>query len=136
MDGKAINDPAKDPYTFIKAEDFFNLDGFVTPVTATLEREVVPNPNRDAKIVTSTGAMFKLEAGHDKAPVYLLIQFVRAQVFRLRLDPSVTNEGGNQYQDFNSWVSPSIMMKFEFYDPSINVKPSPSYTAARSSPTP
>ncbi|KAF8453391.1 glycosyl hydrolases family 31-domain-containing protein [Kalaharituber pfeilii] len=93
-DDLAINDPKRDPYTFIKAEEFFALkDQFVTPHSASLEKGV------NDQDVTATGAMFRLSRKSQRDTL-LLIQFIRPKVFRVRFDPSV--ESAKEYLDWNS----------------------------------
>lgn len=108
-DNSPHNVPNQDPYTFLRPEDFFKgqLDDptegqkFHTPLKATLissPRHPAPGEekNRFQKSpkgdeLVQTGAMFALDPDHPKYKRYLLIQFVRPTLFRLRFDPQITD---------------------------------------------
>lgn len=93
------NDPKHDPYTFIRAEDFFNdqldnatLGKFNTPVTVTVV-ESKPGDN-----LCDTGALFRFDAGRTNTEdKFVLIQFVRPQMWRIRFDGEAKNP-----QDYNN----------------------------------
>jgi hypothetical protein len=92
----------RDPYIFQKADDFFKEtdtapSGVSQPATVSflesdqLLQDGLKNP------ACSHGAIFRLNDGiHD---TFLLIQFMRPRVWRVRFDPN--NQDGSDFGDYN-----------------------------------
>ena len=99
------NDPYCDPYTFLRADDFFTqhldagaLGSFKNPGTVALQQG--PKP-KDNKCLTQTGALFRFDPTSSDTPAkYLLIQFIRPQMWRLRFNPQA--EKAEDYNNENS----------------------------------
>ena len=99
---EAINNPAKDPYTFIKAEEFFeDKTSFHRPFKVT---EYVRTDGTFDEVVTS-GAVFRF---NDQT--LLLVQFIRPKVWRFRFDANVRNP--SEFKDFNSYA---MLFLLKFY---------------------
>ncbi|KAK0716079.1 alpha-1,4-glucan lyase [Lasiosphaeris hirsuta] len=85
----------RDPYIFIKAEDFFNnVEKFNRPSNISYQDGDQLLGNK-ANPATSHGRIFRF---NDKT--LILIQFMRPRVWRIRFDPKARS--GSQYSDFNS----------------------------------
>lgn len=88
----SINNPSVDPYTFIKAEDFFDgKSDFHRPFKVT--EYVRPDGSFDS--IVETGAMFRFNDD-----TLLLVQFIRPKVWRFRFESKFRRP--QQYKDFNS----------------------------------
>ncbi|KAM0192686.1 hypothetical protein ACHAPI_008045 [Fusarium lateritium] len=90
----------RDPYIFVKADDFFQgLDSGVgeinQPTRVTYKQDDQLLSNGDKNPVCSHGAVFRF---NDDS--LLLIQFVRPKVWQVRFDPN--NKSGADFTDFNT----------------------------------
>lgn len=87
-----INNPTFDPYTFMKAEDFFDgKSEFNRPFKVT--DHVKPDGTFDD--IVKTGAVFRF---NDQT--LLLIQFIRPKVWRFRFESKFKEP--REYSDFNT----------------------------------
>ena len=97
----------RDPYIFVKADDFFrSLDSGTgdvkQPVTISFQKNDQLLGDGKLNPACSHGAVFRF---NDDS--LLLIQFMRPKVWRIRFDPN--NKNGSDFTDFNTSVTaPSL----------------------------
>ncbi|KAK7415851.1 hypothetical protein QQZ08_012222 [Neonectria magnoliae] len=90
----------RDPYIFVKAEDFFggldsNSSGVKQPATIAYRAEDQLATDGSKNPACSHGAVFRFNDGS-----FLLIQFMRPRVWRIRFDPN--NQKGSDFTDYNT----------------------------------
>lgn len=90
----------RDPYIFKKAEDFFHdidspASGLKQPTKISFLPEDQTLPGNKPNPATSHGRIFRFNDG-----AFLLIQFMRPRVWRIRFDP--TAKAASEYTDYNT----------------------------------
>lgn len=92
----------RDPYLFIKADDFFSQvdgpnSGVKRPESVSFKAEDQLLDNGQPNPATSRGRIFRFNDG-----TFLLVQFMRPKVWRLRFLP--TSRKASDFSDYNRWV--------------------------------